>query len=144
MAYPLVVLGSMRHAHGIAALAVSLVLAVLAGCGQQAAEAVRPPAEVVVQQVEPRTIPVVASRVAQTESSRQVEVVARVSGFLETIAYREGGMVREGEVMFQMDRTPFEAQLEMAEGELRARRWPARPRRTPTSRAPGRWPRRTP
>ncbi|MEI2419380.1 biotin/lipoyl-binding protein, partial [Arthrospira platensis SPKY2] len=78
------------------------------------------PVPVAVQRIELRTIPVVASRVAQTESSRQVEVVARVSGFLETIAYREGGMVREGEVMFQMDRTPFEAQLEMAEGELRA------------------------
>jgi membrane fusion protein (multidrug efflux system) len=75
---------------------------------------------VVVQQVEPRTIPVVTSRVAQTESSRQVEVVARVSGFLESINYREGGMVKAGDVMFEMDRKPFVAQLDMAQGEVEA------------------------
>jgi membrane fusion protein, multidrug efflux system len=120
MAYPFVALGSMRQAHGIAAPAVSLVLALLAGCGQQAAEAVRPPAEVVVQQVEALTVPVVTSRVAQTESSRQVEVVARVSGFLERIVFEEGGMVREGDVMFEVDRKPLEAQLGIAEGELRS------------------------
>ncbi|MGD9387321.1 MAG: efflux RND transporter periplasmic adaptor subunit [Gammaproteobacteria bacterium] len=92
----------------------------LAACEQQAAPAQRAPVPVVVQQVEARTIPVVISRVAQTESSRQVEVVARVSGFLEEIKYREGGLVEAGEVMFQMDRKPFEAQLDMAQGEVEA------------------------
>jgi membrane fusion protein, multidrug efflux system len=101
-------------------LAVLALATGLAGCERAGPPTAAAPVPVAVQRVEPRTIPVVASRVAQTESSRQVEVVARVSGFLETIAYREGGMVREGEVMFQMDRTPFQAQVEMAEGELRA------------------------
>ncbi|NGX17410.1 efflux RND transporter periplasmic adaptor subunit [Wenzhouxiangella sp. XN24] len=80
----------------------------------------RPPVEVAVQQLQPRTIDVLTSRVAQTESSRQVEVVARVSGFLERIVYREGRMVREGEVLFEMDKKPFEADLEIAQGELQA------------------------
>ena len=61
-------------------------------------------------------------RVAQTESSREVEVVARVSGFLERIVYTEGALVEEGDVMFQMDRRPFEARLEAARGELEASR----------------------
>ncbi len=72
------------------------------------------------QQLQPSTIDVVTPRVAQTESSRQVEVVARVSGFLERIVYREGGVVREGEVLFEMDKKPFEADLEIAQGELQA------------------------
>lgn len=92
----------------------------VAACGQQPSPAQRPPLPVVVQQVEARTIPVVTSRVAQTESSRQVEVVARVSGFLEAITYTEGGLVQAGDIMFEMDRKPFEAQLDMAEGELEA------------------------
>jgi membrane fusion protein, multidrug efflux system len=92
----------------------------LAGCGPAPEPAARPPVEVAVQPVVARTIPVVTSRVAQTESSRQVEVVARVSGFLEHIAYREGGLVREGEIMFEMDKKPFQADLEMAQGELQA------------------------
>jgi len=98
----------------------SFALALLAACGQQAPPPERPPVEVAVQQLQPRTIDVVTSRVAQTESSRQVEVVARVSGFLERIVYREGGMVREGEVLFEMDKKPFEADLEIAQGELQA------------------------
>ena len=92
----------------------------VAACDRQAPPAPRAPVPVVVQQVEARTIPVVTSRVAQTESSRQVEVVARVSGFLEEITYREGGLVQAGDVMFQMDRKPFEAQLDMAQGEVAA------------------------
>lgn len=97
-----------------------LALGLLAGCGPAPEPAPRPPVEVAVQQVQARTIPVVTSRVAQTESSRQVEIVARVSGFLEHIAYVEGGLVREGEVMFEMDKAPFQADLEMAQGELQA------------------------
>lgn len=104
----------------VAAPLVLLGLVALAACEQQAPPQQRAPMPVVVQQVEARTIPVVTSRVAQTESSRQVEVVARVSGFLEDITYTEGGLVQAGDVMFQMDRKPFEAQLEMAEGEVEA------------------------
>jgi membrane fusion protein (multidrug efflux system) len=65
-------------------------------------------------------IPVVSSFVAQTESSRQVDIVARVSGFLDRIAYTEGDLVREGQLLFQLDPKPFQAQLEAARGELQA------------------------
>jgi len=92
----------------------------LTACEPQSPPSARAAVPVVVQAVEPRTIPVVTERVAQTESSRQVEVVARVSGFLEHIAYSEGGLVEAGSVMFEMDRKPFVAQLDMAQGELEA------------------------
>jgi membrane fusion protein (multidrug efflux system) len=70
--------------------------------------------------VTPQTIPYVSTFVAQTESSRQVDIVARVSGFLDRIAYQEGEVVREGQVLFQLDPKPFEAQLDAARGELQA------------------------
>ena len=53
--------------------------------------------------------------VAQTESSRQVNIVARVSGFLDRIAYREGELVKQGQLMFQLDPKPFQAQLNAAQ-----------------------------
>ena len=56
--------------------------------------------------------------VAQTESSRQVNIVARVSGFLDRIAYQEGELVKQGQLMFQLDPKPFQAQLNAARGEL--------------------------
>src|SRR5208282_3186989 len=56
--------------------------------------------------------------VGQTESSREVEIRARVEGFLEKRLYKEGELVQEGQPMFQMDRKPFEAALQSAKGQL--------------------------
>lgn len=111
-----------HSASGSCPILISLLLASLqlTGCGPAPEPPPRVPVEVRVESVEPHTIPVITSRVAQTQSSRQVEVVARVSGFLEHIAYREGGLVREGDVMFEMDKRPFRVEVEMAQGELQA------------------------
>jgi membrane fusion protein (multidrug efflux system) len=92
----------------------------LAGCSKEAAAPQRPPPVVSVITVAPTAIPYVATFVAQTESSRQVEIVARVSGFLDRIAYPEGELVKEGQLLFQLDPKPFEAQLEAAKGEVMA------------------------
>ncbi len=94
----------------------------LSGCSNDKAPAApqRPAPEVVVMTVEPQTIPYMSAFVAQTESSRQVDIVARVSGFLDRIAYQEGETVREGQVLFQLDPKPFEAQLDAARGEVQA------------------------
>jgi membrane fusion protein (multidrug efflux system) len=51
-----------------------------------------------------------------------VEIVARVSGFLEKILYREGEVVKEGQVMFQMDQKPFQAQVNASKGEVENRK----------------------
>ena len=65
-------------------------------------------------------VPHVAEFVGETESSQEVEIRARVEGFLESIAYREGTLVSKGDVLFQMDRKPFEAALAAARAELQA------------------------
>jgi len=49
-----------------------------------------------------------------------VEIRARVEGFLERIAYREGALVAEGDLLFQMDRKPFATALDTARAELQA------------------------
>ena len=102
----------------------------LTGCEKkEEAKAPPPPAEVQVVTVSPKTIPVDATFVAQVESAHQVEIVTRVNGFLEKILYHEGDVVREGQVMFQLDRKPFAAQVEAAKGALannEAQLWTAR------------------
>jgi membrane fusion protein (multidrug efflux system) len=94
----------------------------LSACSNDKAPAApqRPAPEVVVMTVAPQAIPYVSTFVAQTESSRQVDIVARVSGFLDRIAYQEGETVREGQVLFQLDQKPFEAQVDAARGEVQA------------------------
>ena len=99
----------------------------LAGCGQDnkqeaagASAQQRPVPEVSVLTVQPQSIPYTPTFVAQTESSRQVNIVARISGYLDQIAYQEGELVQQGQVLFQLDPKPFQAQLEAASGELQA------------------------
>jgi membrane fusion protein, multidrug efflux system len=104
-------------------VAVIALAVLLAGCSKEEAKPQpqqRPAPEVVVQTVVPRDIPFTPTFVAQTESSQQVNIVARVSGFLDKIAYQEGDFVKEGQLLFQLDPKPFQAQLEAARGELQA------------------------
>ena len=102
---------------------VIVALAVLAaGCSEAPPPAKRPPPPVSVLTIKAATIPVSEPYVAQTESSRQVDIVARVSGYLDKIAYQEGEFVKEGQVLFQLDPKPFQAQLDAAKGELLAQR----------------------
>jgi membrane fusion protein (multidrug efflux system) len=101
--------------------AIALALSLLAaGCSKEAPPPQRPPPEVTVITIEPRDIPYIPNFVAQTESSQQVNIVARVSGFLDKIAYQEGEVVQEGQLLFQLDPKPFQAQLEAARGEMQA------------------------
>jgi membrane fusion protein (multidrug efflux system) len=91
------------------------------GCGEkEAPPPQRPAPQVTVVTVKPQSIPYIAGFVAQTESSRQVDIVARVSGYLDRIAYQEGELVKEGQLLFQLDPKPFQAQLQAAQGELQA------------------------
>jgi membrane fusion protein (multidrug efflux system) len=100
----------------------------LAGCGKPAAPPPTPPV-VSVMEVESKDAPVSFEFVGITESSQQVEVRARVDGFLDERLYTEGSIVEKGDVMFRMDAKPFQAQLDAARAALAeqdARLWTAR------------------
>jgi membrane fusion protein (multidrug efflux system) len=98
------------------------VCAALAACDKPPAPGpqARPAPQVKVLAVQPRDIPFTLSFAAQTESSRQVNIVARVSGFLDRIDYREGELVKAGQLMFELDPKPFQAQLDAARGTLQS------------------------
>lgn len=100
-------------------LLVFLTLALLpAGCRKTPVAATPPPRAVTIVTVAARDVPVGAEFVAQTQSSRLVNIQARVSGFLDRRVYTEGALVREGQVLFQMDPKPFQAQLDQAKAAL--------------------------
>ena len=90
---------------------------ILIGCNESE-QAVQATPEVSVMVTEPRDIPIFSEFVGKTVSSRRIEIRSRVEGFLEKRLYEEGTMVQEGDVIFQMDRKPFEAQLSAANAEL--------------------------
>lgn len=100
--------------------ATALVAAcLLAGCEKaETKPQARPPAPVAVLTIEPRDMPVTYEFVAQTQSSHQVEVRARVDGFLDRRLYTEGAVVQEGQPLFVMDKKPFQAQVDAAQAAL--------------------------
>jgi membrane fusion protein, multidrug efflux system len=102
----------------IVLMAAFSALMLLSGCGKKEAPQARPPAEVTAIKVDPKDTPVGIEFVGQTASSHQVEIRARVNGFLDKRIYREGSLVQAGEVMFKMDPKPFQAQLDAEQGAL--------------------------
>lgn len=106
----------------------ALVSIVVSGCEKEQAPPPMQPAEVQAVTLKPQTIPVSATFVAQIESAHQVDIVARVNGFLEKILYKEGEVVKEGQDLFLIDQKPFLAQVEAAKGALenhKAQLWTA-------------------
>ena len=98
-------------------LTLGLCLGVGACHKAKAPEAALHTASVDAMAVELREVPVAFEYVGQTESSQQVEIRSRVNGFLEKRLYQEGTMVHQGDVMFVMDRKPFQAALDAAQAE---------------------------
>jgi membrane fusion protein (multidrug efflux system) len=96
----------------------SAALVALVACDEKTQAPARPPVSVTVMTLNAEDTPVDFEFVAQTQSSREVEIRARVEGFLERRLYREGEIVRAGQTLFQMDRRPFEAALQSAKGQL--------------------------
>ncbi len=102
------------------AFATAITLALLAASCNRTPPAAPPaaPAAVTTVTVAPRDVPISAEFVAQTQSSQAVNIQARVSGFLDKRVYTEGALVKAGQVLYQMDPKPFQAQLDAAQAAL--------------------------
>lgn len=98
--------------------AACLVALAANGCAKKEKPAAPPPPTVEVVQVIAKDTPVTSEYVAQTQSSQLVNIQARVNGFLEKRAYTEGNMVKAGQVLFLMDKKPFQAQMDAAAAAL--------------------------
>jgi membrane fusion protein, multidrug efflux system len=99
-------------------LALSGLVATLAsGCGKKEAPVGAPP-EVYVADVVQKDVPVYMELVGQTKGSQDVEIRARVEGFLERVAFTEGAFVRKGELLYLIDPLPLQASLANAKANL--------------------------
>jgi RND family efflux transporter MFP subunit len=73
---------------------------------------------VTVAKVEKKTVPVWIDYVGTTASVKNVDIRARVEGFLIERAFKEGDDVKEGDLMFVIDKAPFEAALKKSKSQL--------------------------
>jgi RND family efflux transporter MFP subunit len=103
-------------------LSAALVLAALAlaGCdsNQPKAAAAPPAPQVTVARPAKRLIAEHDEYVGRFVAVDAIEVRARVSGYLAAIHFKDGQLVREGELLFTIDRRPFEAALAQTQATL--------------------------
>src|SRR6202171_4710573 len=98
-----------------------ILLAVgLSGCSekppQQAAAAAAPP--VTVAQPTKRTVTDWDEFTGRFEAVEEVQVRARVGGFVTSVEFRDGAFVKPGDLLYVIDARPFEAVADQADGQL--------------------------
>lgn len=88
-----------------------------AGCSSEKAHsaAQTTPPSVVVASVTQKTVPIYSEYVGQTRADNTVELRARVEGILQKVYFREGAPVRKGQLLFTIDKRPFQAAVQSAE-----------------------------
>jgi membrane fusion protein (multidrug efflux system) len=98
-------------------IAVAMAATLATACEKPAAVA-PPPPEVYVAPVVQQDVPVYLDLVGQTQGFQDVDIRARVEGFLDTVNFREGSFVRKGDLLYQIDPKPLQATLAQANAEL--------------------------
>src|SRR5690606_35223807 len=113
----------------------AIALTVLAGCtGGQAAEQMPPP-EVGVAEVPVRPVQQWDEFSGRIEAVESVELRPRVSGYIESVNFREGQEVKKGDVLFTIDDRTYRAELARAQAALARARAQAEVSRSEAERA---------
>ena len=92
--------------------------ALFVGCSRKAPPAGPPAPEVLVTTVQPHDVPRVLERVATLDGFINANINAQVQGYLISRDYKEGSVVKKGDLLFQIDPRPFEAALAQAKATL--------------------------
>ncbi len=102
-----------------ARLGVALALATLvASCGQQQPQGRPPPPAVTVTAPVTRTVTDFDEYVGRFVAVNSVEVRSRVSGYLEGVHFKDGQIVKQGDLLFSVDKRPFENAAQQARANL--------------------------
>ena len=98
---------------------VGAMLVIATGCGHPNQVAAAPkPLEVLVADVQQKDVPLYREWIGTVDGFVNAEIKAQVSGYLVKQDYTEGSFVQQGQLLFQIDPRPFQADLDQAEGRL--------------------------
>ena len=100
-------------------LMVSMALWLIAGCGKSENKYVPPPpAEVTVSQPVKKAVTDYLDLTGNTQSIEQVALVGRVEGYLTSINFKDGDIVKKGDLLFVIEPPPYEAKVKQAEANV--------------------------
>ena len=88
------------------------------GCGRTNAAPAVPSPEVEVAKVVQEDVPIVSEWVATLDGYVNAQIQAQVAGYVVAQNYKEGSLVRKGQILFQIDPRPFQALLDQANAQL--------------------------
>jgi membrane fusion protein, multidrug efflux system len=110
---------SQRRSRAIAVLLALLgASAVLTGCGSRNTFVPPPPPKVVVAQPLQKPVTLFIFLTGNTAAYRTANLVARVQGYLESIDYKDGAAVKQGTLLFGIERDTYRAQVDQATAQL--------------------------
>jgi membrane fusion protein (multidrug efflux system) len=100
-------------------LPIAAMLLIATACVQTTRAGTAPKAfEVLVADVQQKDVPLYREWIGTLDGFVNAEIKAQVSGYLVKQEYAEGSFVRQGDLLFQIDPRPFQADLDQAEGRL--------------------------
>ena len=95
-----------------------LLAVTLSGCGDKPAPQAAAAPPVTVAQPTKRTVTDWDEFTGRFEAVEEVQVRARVGGFVTSVEFRDGAFVKAGDLLYVIDPRPFEAVAEQADGQL--------------------------
>lgn len=99
-------------------LALVLGALTLPGCDRKEEAKPLPPPEVLIVEAGTRDVPIYREWIGTLDGSENADIRARVTGYLLKREYKEGGLVKKGDLLFEIDPRPFEAALAQAKSQL--------------------------
>lgn len=102
----------------IVAGVVSASLSLVSGCAPTVAAAKPEPPKVTVRTPEMREVVDYKEYNGSTAASATVEVRARVRGHIDKVNFSDGQLVKEGDLLFELDPRPFQLEIEAAKEQL--------------------------
>jgi RND family efflux transporter MFP subunit len=93
-------------------------LLLILGCGQGNVYAPPPPPQVTVEHPVRRMVADYLEYTGNTQAINTVQLQARVQGFLEKVFFKDGDLVKKGQLLFLIQQNTYQAQLEQAEAQI--------------------------
>ncbi len=107
-----------RESGRLLTIIMAILAGISAGCSSSAQPKAPAPAEVSVAEVICKQLGDSDEFTGRLEPVNSVEVRPRVSGYLQSVHFKEGAIVRQGDLLFQIDPRPFQAEVDRLKGEL--------------------------
>ena len=108
-----------RHMDSAAGVVLAIAMICFAGCWKSAPAPIDPPPpEVTVSNPVVREVTDYFEFPGQTCAVGEVEIRARVTGYIVKVNFEDGQEVKKGDLLFEIDPRPYQAALDRAQGEL--------------------------